>query len=555
EDGPWVQHINGEGTDAPGRNNNCVDVALSTADTLSGNPTAAAARTPDTGPDGLPSDRGETNGRNRIENALGARFSDMGDGRNAFNRLENTLRDSGHGSQAVIITQDANGRAHAWNAVNHNGRITYIDAQTGRTSRTPLHDGKNGVFAVPLDANRRPVSPQTTPTATDASKSGSSPKRDSPNSPNSPTESRRAPEAPAGAPYPTAEDTPHPRDEPNRTNHPRLGAPETAKSTPHHGMHPMPDQQHLRTTNNVRQVGMDHVHQQLNDWMEPRTVQHPDGTETTRIPLVDALQAGTPPNSADGSPAPVTLRRSDLERLLPGFADMHPGEQGAVVASLARLSLKFHEAHAVGASPEHSADQPSRGAEAHAKAQWPARNRDEQELKDSIIAEFDKSGIAGALRDSGEHRPDFTGRNYAVIEVHDPTTGEISYLVDSSYPNVTGEKGKHSESNILDYLEKVNATREDGKKYEPLSLYTDREPCGFGQGHANCSNALSQRIPGVDVFYGTGYRKNGELVDGASPGVNRKALYDRDLAKNMAALGKVWVRAMGEGGLRVPAQS
>ncbi|WP_244190819.1 toxin glutamine deamidase domain-containing protein, partial [Streptomyces caeruleatus] len=130
-DGPWVQRINGDGRDAPGRNNNCVDVALSTVDTYAGNPTTAGARTPDLNADGNPSDRGEKGGRDRIENTLGARFNDLGNGRDAFNRLENTLRNSGHGSQAVIITQDANGRAHAWNAVNHNGKITYIDAQTG----------------------------------------------------------------------------------------------------------------------------------------------------------------------------------------------------------------------------------------------------------------------------------------------------------------------------------------------------------------------------------------------------------------------------------------
>ncbi|WP_329123807.1 toxin glutamine deamidase domain-containing protein [Streptomyces sp. NBC_01465] len=553
-DGPWVQRINGEGADAPGRNNNCVDVALSTADTFSGNPTAAAARTPDTGPDGLPSDRGETNGRNRIENALGARFSDMGDGRSAFNRLENTLRDSGHGSQAVIITQDANGRAHAWNAVNHNGRITYIDAQTGRTSQTPLHDGKNGVFAVPLDANRRPVTPTATPASTSAAKT---PTASQPNHEpaTAPAEGRRAPEAPAGSPAQADDGTDQPAGDPQQGEHPRLVDPETVDSTPHHGMYPMPDQQNLRQSNDVRQVDMDHVHQQLNAWMEPHPVHHEDGTQTTRIPLVDAMQASTPPSTADGSPPPVTLRQSDLNRILPGFSDLHPGEQGAVVASLARLSHKFHAAHAVGASPEHTPGQRSHGAEAHGKVRnWPAKTREEQELKDAISAEFKNSGIAGALRDSGEHRPDFSGRNYAVLELHDPTTGETSYLVDSSYPNVDGENGKHSESNILDYLDQVNSGRGEDSQYKPIGLFTDREPCGRGQGYANCSRALSERVPGVDVYYGTGYRKNARVDESEEyAGVNHKAEYDRDIARNLAALGKVWVRAMAEGGLRTPA--
>ncbi|MFE6625049.1 SUKH-4 family immunity protein [Streptomyces sp. NPDC057740] len=57
--------INGEGRDAPGRNNNCVDAALSTVDTYAGNPTAAGARTPGLDADGNPSDRGEKGGRDR----------------------------------------------------------------------------------------------------------------------------------------------------------------------------------------------------------------------------------------------------------------------------------------------------------------------------------------------------------------------------------------------------------------------------------------------------------------------------------------------------------
>ncbi|MFJ1751847.1 toxin glutamine deamidase domain-containing protein [Kitasatospora sp. NPDC088134] len=156
--GDWPRAVNGDPNE-PGRRNNCVDVALATVDTYSGHPTPAAARTPDHDADGNPSDRGERNGRDRIENALGAKFSDLGDGPAAYRRLEDTLRRNGHGSQAVIITRDADGRAHAWNAVNHNGKITYIDAQTGRRSDQPLHSGDHGVFAVPLGPDRNPVTP------------------------------------------------------------------------------------------------------------------------------------------------------------------------------------------------------------------------------------------------------------------------------------------------------------------------------------------------------------------------------------------------------------
>ncbi|MFD0527978.1 toxin glutamine deamidase domain-containing protein [Kitasatospora arboriphila] len=161
-EGDWPRAINGD-PNAPGRHNNCVDVALATVDTYSGHPTPQAARTPDHDADGNPSDRGERGGRDRIENALGAKFSDMGDGKDAYRRLEDTLRREGHGSQAVIITRDADGRAHAWNAVNHNGKITYVDAQTGRRSNQPLHSGDHGVFAIPLGPDRRPATPERDP--------------------------------------------------------------------------------------------------------------------------------------------------------------------------------------------------------------------------------------------------------------------------------------------------------------------------------------------------------------------------------------------------------
>ncbi|MFJ8672611.1 toxin glutamine deamidase domain-containing protein [Streptomyces sp. NPDC093589] len=156
-DGDWLNNVNGQNRDEPGRANNCADAALSFADTYSGHPTAAAPRTPDLNPDGTPSDRGEKGGRDRIENTLGSRFHDYGDGHDAYHRVEDTLRREGHGSQAVIVTTDSAGRAHAWNAVNHNGNITYVDPQTGARSNKPLYDGSHGVHAIPLTPDRQPT--------------------------------------------------------------------------------------------------------------------------------------------------------------------------------------------------------------------------------------------------------------------------------------------------------------------------------------------------------------------------------------------------------------
>ncbi|MEV6741658.1 toxin glutamine deamidase domain-containing protein [Streptomyces sp. NPDC051104] len=410
--------------------------------------------------------------------------------------------------------------------------------------------------------DKHPVTDEATPSAPHAAPSG--PTTHAPPAPAG--AHQQAPEEPAaGSPnsaenshteqHDPAAESHHPLDDPSRTNHPRLTEPETVHST-HYGMLPMPDQQNLRQTNDVRQVGLDPVHQQLNGWLDP--VPNDDGNGT-RIPLVDALRECAPPRPDDPDHAPRILRHEDLARILPGFDDMHPGERGAVVASLARLSLNFHESHAVGASPEHTPGYPNHATKAHENAGWnPAHRREDPNesddpdgLEKAIHEAFGKAGFTGALRDSGEHRPDFTGRNYAAVEVHDPASGKISYVVDSSYPNPGGgEKGKHSERNILDYLDTLNEGRPDGKKYEPLSMYSDREPCGRGQGYANCARLLSEKMPGVDVYYGTGYRKQAEVVDpDESPKGGHKKRFDIDLAKNIVALGKIWTRAMSEGGL------
>ncbi|GAA2143560.1 hypothetical protein GCM10009760_30110 [Kitasatospora kazusensis] len=181
-EGKWLAAINGDGPGTSGRNNNCVDATLALLDTFHGHPTAAAARTPDHDANGNPSDLGELGGRDRMENNLGAKFSDLGDGPAAFDRLEDTLRRNGHGSSAAITTSDADGRSHSWGAVNHNGKITYVDGQTGESSDKPLHNGDNGVFAIPLTPDRLPTEP--TPHA--------DPNHD-------PANDRRAPERPGTA--------------------------------------------------------------------------------------------------------------------------------------------------------------------------------------------------------------------------------------------------------------------------------------------------------------------------------------------------------------------
>ncbi|MGG7573682.1 nucleic acid/nucleotide deaminase domain-containing protein [Streptomyces sirii] len=331
-------------------------------------------------------------------------------------------------------------------------------------------------------------------------------------------------------------------------------------------MYPMEHQANLRDSNDVRQVDTDVPYRRMSEWAEiPKNAKPP----ATQSPLAAVLNRCVPTPDENGVPRYPLLRRRDLIDALPGFDTLHPGEQGAVVAAMARMSHSYHAAHAVGMSPE-PRDHPyandkdkdgnpiPQGANvttsppvvAHQSNQWPTASRQDADLKQAIKDAFGQAGFSGALNASGDHRPDFTGRNYAVVEVYDPKTKETSFVVDSSFGNDAPIPGKHSEPHILDYLDSLDAGRKDGEKYERLSLYTDREPCGRGQGLANCSDTLRERIPGVDVYYATEYRKNAETVPEEVPaGTTRKKLNDGAHVANMLEIGKLWVKVKHQGGL------
>ncbi|MEV0535669.1 toxin glutamine deamidase domain-containing protein [Kitasatospora sp. NPDC050463] len=149
--GGWAEVVNADGPQAPGRANSSLEIALSAVDTFTGRPTCAAPRIPTEG------DAGERGGRDRAERELGAPFRDLGDGEPAFGRLTGELRRAGHGAQAVLITLDGFGRPHAWNAVNHQDTVSYLDHQVGRRGEDPLHDAGRGLWAIALDPDGRPL--------------------------------------------------------------------------------------------------------------------------------------------------------------------------------------------------------------------------------------------------------------------------------------------------------------------------------------------------------------------------------------------------------------
>ncbi|MFI9322186.1 toxin glutamine deamidase domain-containing protein [Kitasatospora aureofaciens] len=149
--GGWPEAVNAGGYREPGRANNSLEIALSAVDTYTGRPTCAAPRIPTEG------DAGERGGRDRAERELGAPFRDLGDGGQAFTRLAGELRRAGHGAQAVLLTLDAYGRPHAWNAVNHRDTVTYLDHQLARHSPSPLHPATQGLWAIALSPEGRPL--------------------------------------------------------------------------------------------------------------------------------------------------------------------------------------------------------------------------------------------------------------------------------------------------------------------------------------------------------------------------------------------------------------
>ncbi|MFJ7245796.1 toxin glutamine deamidase domain-containing protein [Kitasatospora sp. NPDC098652] len=149
--GGWAEAVNAGGHREPGRANNSLEIALSAVDTYTGRPTCAAPRIPTEG------DAGERGGRDRAERELGAPFRDLGDGGQAFTRLAAELRRAGHGAQAVLLTLDAYGRPHAWNAVNHRDTVTYLDHQLARRGPAPLHPATQGLWAIALNPEGRPL--------------------------------------------------------------------------------------------------------------------------------------------------------------------------------------------------------------------------------------------------------------------------------------------------------------------------------------------------------------------------------------------------------------
>ncbi|MCC2278602.1 hypothetical protein LKL35_24705 [Streptomyces sp. ET3-23] len=155
----WARMQNDGGPTMPGRSNNCADCARSFMETWYGNPQVSAPRTWDLDAAGnLDRWSPERNGVTNAERWAGAGYRYAGEGP-AYAEVASELLRGGHGSSAYISVNWPQGGGHAFNAVNHRGRIYWVDTQDGSVSTYPLHHGADGVWYIPLDANRRPILP------------------------------------------------------------------------------------------------------------------------------------------------------------------------------------------------------------------------------------------------------------------------------------------------------------------------------------------------------------------------------------------------------------
>ncbi|WP_185124215.1 toxin glutamine deamidase domain-containing protein [Streptomyces sp. TLI_185] len=315
----------------------------------------------------------------------------------------------------------------------------------------------------------------------------------------------------------------------------------------HYGMLPEPSQANLRETNDVAQTDLTPVYDRIHEWSNNGELSSLLGNQ-----LADE-QGG--------------IRKSTLINALTGFGDLTEGQQGAVVAALARMDLRFHATSAVGTALDPHTDNPNSPANYTPHTTDPEKIERSNTARKVIGQLMDKAGIKSAgvhyhtgkaipgraalteaihqrisegegLTDSeiaeavqneiqslGDHKGDWSRKNFAVIEVRDPeNNNEIRYVVDSSLPMSSAwGGGVHSEPHAMEWIKAVNAKREAAGEapFEPVSLYTEREPCGHASGN-DCSGYISDEIEepkdedqlqegekknSLRIHYGVGFRR------------------------------------------------
>ena len=307
-----------------------------------------------------------------------------------------------------------------------------------------------------------------------------------------------------------------------------------SRDSKEYGLPPDRVQGDLRDRVDVHRVPLSNVQAHLDRWAD-------DGS------LANTLRESTghSKDPAHAGQGPRAFTDSDLKQRLPGFDKLERGEKLAVVTAMARLSVGFHDQHGVGKNPEsidHPYRKPGEGPAADGTKDSVAKNS-----TGSVgVAAHQKSGDAkvGGPKSTAQvpdslrsNTPDFTDRNYAVIEVEGPPPErETHYVTDSSVP--AGPKGltpRHSEKHLADWMDRVN---KGDTKYTPKAVYTEREPCGEGGGHAKCSKVLQDKVFGntadSKVYYSTTYRTDPEDV-AAKKAIDREKAAEKKAFKGKSA--------------------
>ena len=167
------------------------------------------------------------------------------------------------------------------------------------SSTAPLHSGNNGVFAIPLDANRRPIEATSRPTTQNQSQT-------------TPADTdHTAPQRPAGSPAesndPGAEAT-------RKRRNQSLPDPE-ARTDSQANLPPDKAQGDLRDARDVHRIGLDPVQAQMRQWAQPQG-------DPPRVPLADVLRESIDRRQAHAESAQLVREaRQDYDRALKEVAD------------------------------------------------------------------------------------------------------------------------------------------------------------------------------------------------------------------------------------------
>ncbi|MFJ6606861.1 hypothetical protein, partial [Streptomyces lydicus] len=407
-----------------------------------------------------------------------------------------------------------------------------IDAQTGQRSNTPLHDGTNGVHAIPLNPNRHPI-PSSAPKQSGSGNPG----------PSKPTgEDRRPPAEPAGGKHKAENESPDGSEGPSKPKKPKRDSAEKRRQNladserrfdsseykgsaeyntaqeatdTHDGMLGDDAQRRLRQTHDVLQMDIGPVVDAVHRWAEPKT----PGTEA---PLLQAVRE----IKAHGA-----LDVEHLNTILPGFRDLDRHQRMAALAGIARLSNAVHREYSPLNVPVKEEGAPNGGVRIHdghsikggslandpkafareyaARQSVPKSDDDSKAAKEKRLKDINvqKRRLTALWTQEVEKaaddifRPDMSGRNYMALEVTETDkdgNSRIHYVIDSSVPPGSAEGDEvsaHSEPLGGEALRRAQATNPD-RQFKLTGLYTEYEPCGnSGElGGQGCSHYISENL-------------------------------------------------------------